>query len=86
MTRFLPRFSLRSLALVVTLACAYFGAWEATKRHGIPAVKNQEAKLTPWHDQMEYFSPMPFLVSGTKSYAWRRVYLWFGAEFLVKLD
>ena len=30
-----PRFSLRTLAIVVTLVCAYFGAWEATKRYGI---------------------------------------------------
>lgn len=27
---FRPRFSLRTLAILVTLACAYFGAWEAT--------------------------------------------------------
>jgi hypothetical protein len=27
-----PRFSLRTLAILVTLVCAYFGAWEATKR------------------------------------------------------
>lgn len=26
------RFSIRTLAIVVTLICAYFGAWEATKR------------------------------------------------------
>ena len=29
-----PRFSLRTLALLVTLVCAYFGAWEATKKYG----------------------------------------------------
>jgi hypothetical protein len=28
-----PRFSLRTLAIVVTLVCAYLGAWEVTKRH-----------------------------------------------------
>jgi hypothetical protein len=27
-----PRFSIRTLAIVVTLVCAYFGAWEATKK------------------------------------------------------
>lgn len=27
-----PRFSVRTLAVVVTLVCAYFGAWEATKK------------------------------------------------------
>ena len=33
--KFRPRFSLRTLAIVVTLVCAYFGAWEATKKYGI---------------------------------------------------
>lgn len=28
-----PRFSLRTLAMLVTLICAYFAAWGATKRH-----------------------------------------------------
>jgi len=28
-----PRFSLRTLAIIVALVCAYFGAWEATKRY-----------------------------------------------------
>jgi hypothetical protein len=36
--RFRPRFSVRTLAVVVTLVCAYFGAWAATKRYGVPAV------------------------------------------------
>lgn len=29
-----PRFSLRTLAILVTLVCSYFGAWEATKKWG----------------------------------------------------
>jgi hypothetical protein len=32
MMKFRPRFTVRTLAIVVTLACAYFGAWEATVR------------------------------------------------------
>jgi hypothetical protein len=28
-----PRFSLRTLAIIVTLVCAYFAAWEVTKRY-----------------------------------------------------
>ena len=31
MMRFRPRFTLRTLAIVVTLICAYFGAWEFTR-------------------------------------------------------
>jgi hypothetical protein len=30
--RFRPRFSVRTLAIVVTLVCAYLGAWEVTNR------------------------------------------------------
>jgi hypothetical protein len=30
-----PRFTLCTLAIVVTLVCVYFGAWEATKRYGV---------------------------------------------------
>ena len=28
--RFRPRFSVRTLAIFVTLVCAYFGAWEGS--------------------------------------------------------
>ena len=34
--KFRPRFSVRTLAIVVTLVCLYFGAWDLTKRRGIP--------------------------------------------------
>ena len=33
--KFRPRFSVRTLAIVVMLVCAYFSAWEATKRYGV---------------------------------------------------
>jgi hypothetical protein len=36
--RWRPRFSLRTLVIFVTLVCFYFGAWEATKNFGVPAV------------------------------------------------
>src|SRR5687768_10747363 len=32
---YLRRFSLRTLAIFVTLFCVYFGAWEATKSRGV---------------------------------------------------
>lgn len=35
MTRLGPRFSLRTLAIVVSLICAYLASWEATKTWGI---------------------------------------------------
>ena len=31
-----PRFTLRTLAIFVTLVCAYLAAWEATRRYGLP--------------------------------------------------
>ena len=33
MMKFRPRFSVRTLAIFVTLVCCYFAAWEATKRY-----------------------------------------------------
>ena len=32
--RWRPRFSVRTLVIVVTLVCCYLGLWEATKRQG----------------------------------------------------
>lgn len=37
MTRLRVRFTVRTLAIFVTLICAYFGAWDATKRYGVVA-------------------------------------------------
>jgi hypothetical protein len=34
--RFVPQFSLRTLAVFVLILSAYFGAWEATKLRGVP--------------------------------------------------
>jgi hypothetical protein len=36
-----PRFNIRTLTIVVTLACVYFAAWETTKRASVPAVQAQ---------------------------------------------
>ena len=38
--RFRFRFSLRTLFIFMTLICAYFGAWEATKRYGVPVARD----------------------------------------------
>lgn len=45
-TRLRPCFSLRTLAIVVTLACLYFGAWEATKRWGLPKIVKLDRENT----------------------------------------
>ena len=36
--RFRPRFSIRTLVIVVTLICMFAACWGPTKRYGIPAV------------------------------------------------
>ena len=41
MDQFRPRFSLRTLAIVVTLICAYFGAWQATKRYAVEDLRKE---------------------------------------------
>ena len=51
--RWRPRFSVKTLVIVVTLVCCYFGTWELTKR-GLPSL-DQSARPT---------SPMPFVVAG----------------------
>jgi hypothetical protein len=55
-----PRFSIRTLTIFVTLVCAYFGAWEATKKYGVD--KKPEF---PVREQLfiESHSPAPLLVS-----------------------
>jgi len=51
-----PRFSVKTLAIMVTLTCVYFGAWEATTEWGCPQV------LGAYWDGTSVSSPMPFLV------------------------
>jgi hypothetical protein len=53
-----PHFSLRTIAILVTLLCAYYGAWEATKKHGVPTMvtpENLEIGFIVW-------SPGPCLI------------------------
>ncbi len=50
-----PRFTVRTLAIVVTLVCAYFGAWESTKWYGI----NWQSNSCVGEDR----SPAPIIVA-----------------------
>jgi hypothetical protein len=65
MIRFRPRFSVRTLAIFVTLVCAYFGVWEATKRWAID--EDFESYLEPDGTLQDVytdpFCPMPFIFS-----------------------
>jgi hypothetical protein len=63
-----PRFSLRMLAILVTLTCAYLGAWTSTKRWGVPAVvesaEDEARRAGPWALIItEAKSPFPFVVA-----------------------
>lgn len=64
--RFRPRFSIRTLAIFVTLVCAYFGVWEATKRYGVPethpAALYENVPLPNSWIVWGGSSPMPFVV------------------------
>ena len=91
--RWRPGFSLRTLVIFVTLVCVYFGAWEATKTFGVPAVEEFAVK---GHGEFgrriaDPHSPMPFCVHVTRHRLdypspaggglmmryYRRYYLWF---------
>jgi hypothetical protein len=51
------RFAVRTLAIFVTLVCAYFGAWEATKKYGVPS----SFEFPPTHG-VRASSPAPFVI------------------------
>src|SRR5687768_8991555 len=58
--KFRPCFSVRTLAIFVTLICVYFGSWEATKRKA--ARENLNLRLGEYTSPDKYSSPIPFLV------------------------
>jgi len=91
-----PRFSVRTLAVAITLVCCYFGAWDATKRWGIPAggdpttdamvIFGREPTNTRRIDTVT--SPLPFVIRCDEyeppTYCPTRYYVWvFG--LMVKL-
>lgn len=51
-----PRFSIRTLVVMLTLACLYFGRWSLTDRFGVPAITSQ-------YDGFRFaYSPVPCVV------------------------
>src|SRR5262245_6774079 len=62
------QFSVRTLAIFVTLVCAYFGAWEATKRYGTRLDKttrffNYKGGTYSYDEYvLDASSPCPFVV------------------------
>ena len=88
-----PRFSLRTLAIVATLVCAYFGAWPVTVKYGVP---QQIPQIPRWQTKKDYLvnadSPAPLIIrqdivvfqypatiQGLKATDFKRqYYLWLG--------
>ena len=55
-----PRFTLRTLAIVVTLICAYFAAWEVTKHYAtslIPSAALPSRIFSRGNNQLLYEEP-----------------------------
>lgn len=62
--RIRPRFTVRTLAIFVTLVCAYFGTWEATKRWEISAVPLGKSSPAPFIVVQEVEVHQPVMKSG----------------------
>jgi hypothetical protein len=87
--RFRPRFSIRTLIILVTLVCVYFASWSATNRLGCDQVLGQH-----W-DDVNAESPMPFVVvrkvsissleSGVFRWDTRRTYYFWFFGYVAKL-
>lgn len=56
-----PRFSLRTLGILFTLVCLYFGCWAATKRAGVQSI--EQLLDDEFQPSSETTSPWPFVVS-----------------------
>jgi hypothetical protein len=79
-----PRYSVRTLAILVTLVCAYFGAWEITKSYGVPVIQQSPVSFPII---TEALSPMPFVIrqhevdAAFSTVIMQRYYLWiFGVK------
>jgi hypothetical protein len=72
--RFRPRFTVRTLAIFVTLIGAYFGAWEITKKHGLPSRNINGMYIDPFNSLVvstdEPRVLAPFLVRHVRYTAW----------------
>ena len=69
--RWRPRFSVRTLVIFVTLVCAYFGAWEATKKWGCKKVDRLPIQWVGGETSYADFSqrsPAPFIVCGDEPF------------------
>ena len=60
--RWRPRFSIRTLVIVVTLVCVYFGCWKLTGDYAVDAAVNHCMKQPGVERVFGQFTPAPFIV------------------------
>jgi hypothetical protein len=79
--RWRPRFSVRTLAIFISLVCAYLGAWEATKKWGVRDVEQLAikdmivSKGSGWSGKPYSITcPAPFIVGLTQQWTYEAPY------------
>jgi len=81
--RWRPRFSVRTLVVMVTLVCVYFGCWEITKRFGVRDIVFHKYVFRKLNNKEEVrfagflSSPGPFVVSQKWTGNDETYYFWF---------
>jgi hypothetical protein len=81
-----PRFSVRTLVIIVTLVCIYLGAWQITRKYGINDQMWVRGTIGNTHvyerSRAEVSCPAPFLIRVDESKGKERTWLfWFGKYF-----
>lgn len=91
MSRLRPRFSVRTLAIFMTLVCCYFGALEAAKKYGcnVPMqveIDGELLTLVHTHFNFEH-SPAPLVVYQDGHFEDGTYYLWlFGPKIKLPFE
>ncbi|MDP6555710.1 MAG: hypothetical protein QGG71_13660 [Pirellulaceae bacterium] len=84
--RWRPRFSVRTLAIIITLVCCYAACWVPTKTRGVPDVQGRVLSANQFGKNNNVSATVPLIVGieedGDWSQPWtapirRCYYLWF---------
>ena len=92
MKRWRPRYSVRTIVIVVTMTCCYAACWSATKQQGVSDVYRFTANQlheqgrsfaldmqSPMSEFLDASAPVPFIVGldAFRTKEPRRYYFWF---------